>query len=473
MQSINNLTLTVKRGLMSLAIVASGITSSAMAAEQQDFISTPVYKSLSNDNIWAVYQRSKAFDADYLRALQVHMAAREGETQARGRLYPEISLFAEEVQTEQDIKASDIDVFGSGSSDFDTTRYGLNLSQPIFDWERFQRFGQAKRETALADVDMLQASQDLMISVAERYLTVLAAQDNLEFSRREEKAVIEQENIAKARLKGGTGREADYLEALARAASVYADRLVAENQLDDAIEGLREISGAGTDSYAQLSDGLEPESPQPNNLTDWVSRSMEGNLAVQKQRYAMIVAQYEVDRQKGGHYPSVNFFGRFNNEEQGGSLFGGSSEVDTTEFGIRIDMPLFSGGGVRSKVREAAYRYEAEMETLHKEMRMTGRETRAAFLDVRTAMAQIDSLNKGVEAQQKVVVTKRKGYPRLYTSREVLDSERDLYSAKRDAAKATYDYLLSGLKLKASIGSLNEADLEKLNGLFSQTSSNI
>ena len=430
------------------------------------FSISPVYTSVDKDDLWQTYLRARDFDAEFKRAMQEHLASKEGLNQARGRLLPEVSIFAEEVETDQDIVASDITVFGSGNSDYSTTRYGININQPVFDWERFMSYGQAKRQDVQADAVLLQAQQALILKVAENYLLVLAAQDNLEFTLKEEKAVLEQKEIAAARFKAKLGRKADFLEAKARAVSVYADRIAAENSLDDAVEGIREISGAGSQKYSRLVEQFKLVSAQPDNLSVWVDKAMKGNIGIQMQRYAVTVAQYEVKRLRGGHYPTLDLFARFNNEEKGGSLFGGSSEVDTTEIGLRLNVPIYEGGGTNSRVKEAAFNYNAALEQQNQQMRKVRREARSTFLELRTSLTKVDSLQQAVEAQNVVVDTKRKGYPRLYTSREVLDSERDLYSAKRDLAKARYEYLLANLKLKATVGSLTGQDLKNMNSLF-------
>lgn len=193
---------------------------------------------------------------------------------------------------------------------------------------------------------------------------------------------------------------------------------------------------------------------------------MKNSLSVQLQRHALSVADFEMKRLQSNHMPTVSLYARFNNEAQGGSLFGGSSEVEALEYGVRLNMKLYEGGTSNSRIREAAYRYNAELEALQNQMRQVTRETRSAFLDLNSSISKIASLMEGIEAQQAVVKTKRKGYPNLFTNREVLDAERDLYSVMRDFAKARYDYLLADLRLKAAVGSLGEDELKKLNELF-------
>ncbi len=429
-------------------------------------IDAPDYAVRGRDTMLDVYLRAKSFDAEYMRARQQHAADSESYKQARGRLLPELSVYAEERRTDQDIVASDIEVIGSGRTKFDTTVYGANLSMPLFDRERFMALSQSKRELALADARLLQAEQALLLKVAERYLSVLAAEDNLEFSEREEAAVREQVTTAETRFEADVGREVDFLEAKARASSVYADKVSAENILDDAIEGIRELSGAGAENYARLSEDIEILPAEPNVLDPWIQSAMEGSLAVQIQRQALWVASYEIKRQQSNRYPTFSLYARADKNDQGGSLFGGASDVETLEYGVRFNMSLFEGGATSSRIREAAYRYNSELETLQENMRQTTRETRSAFNDLRTSITRIDSLETSVAAQEAVVESKRKGYPALFTIRDVLDSERDLYSIKRDLAKARYDYLLADFRLKAAVGSLSEQDLERINALF-------
>lgn len=429
-------------------------------------VSVPAYQSMESDDLWRLYERAQIYDASFQAAMHDYAIAKEGLSQARSQLLPSLSLFADRTEVDQDIKASDIDVIGRGQAKYGRTTYGINFSQTVFDWSRFMGFNQAKREDLMADAKLLEEQQKLIIKVVEHYIDVLAAEDNLNFFHKEEAAVKEQEATAAARWQAKIGREADYLEAKARATSVYAQRLAAENAYADAVEAIRALGGFGANSYKELSEDLTLVPPQPNDVSEWSENAIQNNLSLLQQRYVTTIARYEIRKSKSGHYPTVNLYGRYNDQDEDGSLFGGSSEVSSTEYGLRLEMPLYSGGNASSKVREATHRYSRELENLQDQLRQVTRETRSAFNDLNTALLKIESFQLAVEAQMAVVDTKKRGYPRLYTSREVLDSERDLYSAKRDLAKSRYEYLLANLRLKSAAGNLGEEDLQELNALF-------
>ena len=55
----------------------------------------------------------------------------------------------------------------------------------------------------------------------------------------------------------------------------------------------------------------------------------------------------------------------------------------------------------------------------------------------------------------------------LRTNMEVLDAEQKLLSSKRNLAKSRYQYILYGLQLKATAGTLTASDVEEVNSLLS------
>jgi len=430
---------------------------------------SPVYQTIASDNIWTLFQRAESYDAEYLQALSNHKAAFESIEQAYGRMLPSISLNGRQTRTHQRVMSSDNNIIGGEAArsrfSYDVQRYGANLTQPLFDWERFSQIDKAEQQLYKADAELALARQELILRVAERYLTVLGAQDNLEFLQKEEAAVKKQEEVALTRLKAKLGREADYLEAKARLASVYADRLEAETTLDDAIEALREISGAGAEKFFTLKEEIALEQPTPSLVEEWLDSSMKGNLRIQLQYRTMEEAREEIERQQAGHYPTLSLVGGWNREDTRGSGLN-DSDLQTSEIALELSVPIFEGGQVSSRKRQATELYHVEIDRLHQEKRSVARETRLSFDQLNTSISRVESLKQAMDAQQVLVVTKRKGYPRLYTSMDVLDAERDLYSAKRDWARARYDYLLADLRLKAAAGSLQATDLESMNQLF-------
>jgi outer membrane protein len=186
-------------------------------------------------------------------------------------------------------------------------------------------------------------------------------------------------------------------------------------------------------------------------------------------RQEVQVALTEVKRQRAGHYPTVDLVGRFNNRDTDGSLFGGGSEVETTEVLLMAKMPLYQGGYVTSRTREAHELFQATKKELVREERAVERQVRRAYQGVLGSIRRVEALGKAVEAQELTLAAKHKGFKSgLLTSIAVLDAERDLYYIRIDFATARYDYLLNSLRLKQGAGILQEQDLATMNDWFGQ-----
>jgi len=458
-----------KRKFLPLVIFSAALNATATLAQDDAVVEdAPVLASsrLTVESPLHSLQKALGYDAEFLNARAQFMASRETVTQAWASIRPTVSFDAERIETEQDIVSSDNTVFDSGSTDFPTTTYTLTLTQPLFHWEHWVRLDQAKAETRRADAEMAIARQDLILRVVERYLAALAAQDNLLFAQKEEAAIERQLQDAEVRYNSQIARRVDVLDAQSRYKSVVASRILAENDLDDALEALREVRGQGGDNLAPLNDKLTYISPEPAEVSHWMEAAVSGNINIQLLQHDVETSRLEVKRQRSGHYPTVDFSARFNNQDTDGTLFGGGSEVETTDLLVRVNVPIYQGGAVSSRTTEAAYLYEAKMAEMKQQVRAVERETRAAYHGVKSAIARVESLQQAVAAQALVAETKKAGFPRVYTNIEVLDAERDLYSAKRDYAQARYDYILGSIRLKQATGTLTDEDIVVMNQWF-------
>ena len=119
----------------------------------------------------------------------------------------------------------------------------LNLRQSIYDYSIWVGYDQAKKRAEQARVIYRANQQDLIIRVAQVYLDVLSAQDNLEFVLSEQEAIKQELEQTKQRYEVGLIAITDVHEAQARFDQSEADRILAQNGLDNANEALRELTG--------------------------------------------------------------------------------------------------------------------------------------------------------------------------------------------------------------------------------------
>ncbi|MGR8920411.1 MAG: TolC family outer membrane protein [Gammaproteobacteria bacterium] len=416
------------------------------------------------EDLLSLYELARSADPELRSIDYEHQASREILTQAKSGYLPAVKLAYDHTETEQRIRDSDNVLFQAGRQDFNTDAIVLSLTQPVFRYANYVRIKQARSELKQADANLARAEQDLILRVAEAYLEALAAQDNVGYLEAERSALERQLTLAEARERAQIGRTADRLEAEARLAGVAADHAEAKVHLHDTYEGIFELTGEFPQALATLRQEFPLSRPDPFDVEHWLTAAETQNWEIETQRQAVEVARQEVKRQQAGHYPTVDLELRESLRDQGGTVFGGGSQVENRDVMISFNMPLYLGGSVSSRHREAAYRHQAEIENLIRIQRRVRRDTQKTFSAIVNSIARIEARHKEVLAQSEVLKLKRGGYEAaLYSNLSVLDAERDLYSAKRDYAAARYEYLLNGLRLKGVVGTLSEADLATAN----------
>jgi len=420
-------------------------------------------QSVSAAGLVDVYHLAQKNDPDFQAANFQQQVTREKHRQAIARLLPVVEGSASYTRTTQDIKSSDNSVFGVGKTDFSTTTYTLTLTQPVFHWESIVGLRQARAENLRAAAAHAVAGQELIVRVTDLYLQALAAQDQLAFARTEQTAVEKHFELAKGRYDMGLIPITDLYDAKARMAATRAKTIEARSLLDDAMQALQEVTGDPLADLKQLRETIPLTRPDPQDIDSWIEAALKQNPAIELQKQAVAVSRQEVRRQQSGHYPTLDLIGRFNSKNTEGTLFGGGSDVDSTDVLLQFNIPLYRGGSVSSRVREARNQLKITEQQLTKQQRAIRRQTRSAYLGVNSALKRTDALHQSMVSTQLALDTKQEGFlSGLYTSLAVLDAERDLFLVKQDYARARYDYLLNSLKLKQATGSLSGQDLEQL-----------
>jgi outer membrane protein len=232
---------------------------------------------------------------------------------------------------------------------------------------------------------------------------------------------------------------------------------------------LKEIVGNDIPVYQKMRREIALVLPQPADQQRWVEQALEQNLGLKARSEAVDVAFQEVEKQRAGFWPSLSFVASQNNNKAGSTLFGGGSNVETSNVSLRLSVPVFEGGLTRALTDEAAQRHVKAKEDRELERRSVERQTRAAFQAVVSGVSLVRALRQSVESQQNAMEGKELGLQRgVYTVLMVLDAQRDLFLARRDYAQARYDYLMNTLRLKQAAGTLSEDDLGLLAAALQQ-----
>jgi outer membrane protein len=412
------------------------------------------------ETLQEVYQLARQNDPKF-RSVQAEVrASGMAIDQALAGFLPTVKYDHEENRTRQEILSSKNPIFGTGVTTFPTFNGTLSLTQAIFRKDVIERFIQAKSVVKQAGYTLLAAEQDLQLRTMAAYLIVLAANDSLALATAEREAVGKLLDVASEKRKAGLGTITQLYDATARFAVTKAREIEALNKWRDARQGLREITGKIIENMQSLRDEFPLETPVPPAVEPWVQSALDQNLILRARMEAVEVARLEVERQRAGHFPSVNLLVSRNQKDAGSTLFGGGSNVVTTDTILRLTVPIYEGGLTSAVTEEAMHRFHKSQEDAELERRVVERATRAAFDGALSGVSLVQALQQSVIAQTSALEAKTEGYKAgLNTLLPVLDAQRDLYFAKRDYAQSRYDYLVNRLKLKQAAGTLAEVDL--------------
>ncbi len=388
-------------------------------------------------------------------------ATLENEPLARSRLLPGVSLGGD-----ASLLYSNSDGrFGSQEESFGKYGLSLNLKQALYHKEYWARLAAAGYQVAGAQADYIAARQDLIIRVARAYFDVLSARDTLRFTRAERQANKRQLEQARQRFDVGLIAITDVHEAKAGYDASVAAAITAENALDNAREALREIVGEfDDDDLAALKKHIDLNRPTPEDIDAWKHTALEQNPNIISTRNKMLAARENVEVERAGHYPTLDLVGQLGLDRSDSSL---GSDTDSGSIGVQLAIPLYTGGAVSAATRQAAARYQGAKDGLEQAMRATTRGVRDAYRGVLSSISEVLALKAGTVSARSALDATEAGFRvGTRTSVDVLISQRRLYQAERDYAKARYTYLLNTLRLKQAAGTLSEQDLEAVNALL-------
>lgn len=411
------------------------------------------------EDLMGVYRLAQQNDPQLRAAEAARRAAEEAIPQARSQLLPKVSLGVDTTHYSYDRPNS------LANPNFSNSGYTLSLSQPLFNYEYLVQLRQADSRVAQAGTEYQAAVQDQMMRVADRYFAVLAAIDNLEFAQKEKTAIARQLEQARKRFEVGLIAITDVHVAQASYDLAVAAEITAENELATAREALAVVTGQFPEQVTPLGEKLALARPDPADPDKWTDTALHQNLQVTALQYAVETARQEIKRRNAGHYPTLDLTaGKSYNDVGGGVAAAGGVTTDAGSVGLQFSLPLYTGGLVSSRVREARDLYGQASEQLEEVRRAVRRQARDAFRGVGAAISSVEALKQALVSTKSALDATEAGFEvGTRTIVDVLSAQRDLYKARRDYSKAKYDYLLNTLRLKQAAGTLAMEDLEAVN----------
>ena len=437
----------------------------------KSFLALFISFNISSESLLDIYNEALENDPTYKAAEYSYLADKELKVQGRAALLPSITLSGSTNWNEYYQNKELQQQYNSFSS-------SARVTQPLFRLDTWFKYRQSKSLTDAAEADFAFEQQNLLVRTAELYFGVLRAIDNLNAAISEEKAIKKQLDQAKQRFEVGLSAITGVQEAQLAFDLSKASRIRTEGSLYSARESLNALIGREIFSLNELGDSLLIDLPTPSSKQKWVELALKNNYQLKAAYLRKKAAKSSARSVASNHLPKIDIVGSQSESEtnqfnyEGFNIDGQGIPVPSVtgrrNYSIQLSMPLFQGGAVNSRRKQAYSQYErANENTLFTERRII-QEVRSQFSNVLTLVANVNAQKQAVVSATSALEATQVGY-RVGTRNvvDLLQAEKNLYSAEKNLANAKYDYILANLRLGLASGTITPADIVKINNLLS------
>ena len=412
-----------------------------------------------------VYRDAKGYDAQYAASRYALQAGLEKLPQGRALLLPSLNASAGTSTNHLGLSPYGPNPVPQSGRTFYNRNYQLSFSQPVYRPQNWLQYDQAEFQVKQAEAAFGLSAQDLIVRTAQGYFDVLAARDNLALVQAQKIAIGEQLAQARRNFEVGTATITDTHEAQARFDLTSAQQIVAQNEVDTRIRALQQIAGKVYSALKPLRPQVKLSPPNPTLMQTWVDLAEKQGYPVQVQEATTEIANLQAKIARAGRYPTLDLVATYGQTEQTGSTLSGSSaQINLGTFGLQLAMPLYQGGAVNSREREAAANHEKSKQDLEAARRNSAFTAQQSYLLVINGIATVGALEQALVSSQSSLDSNKLGYEvGVRINIDVLNAQQQVFSTQRDLLVALYGTIMNHLKLKAAAGSLREEDLEEVN----------
>lgn len=410
------------------------------------------------EDLLQVYKQARLSNPELRKSAADRDAAFEKINEARSPLLPQLGLGADYSYTNGYRDANGVDS--------NVTSGSLQLTQTLFDMSKWRQLTLQEKSAGIQDVTFQTDQQTLILNTATAYFNVLSAIDTLSYIEAQKQAIYRQLDQTTQRFNVGLVAITDVQNARSQYDSVLANEVTARNELDNAVESLRQVTGNYYPQLASLNvDSFKTDKPQAVNAL--LKEAENRNLSLLQARLSQDLAREQIRLAQDGHLPTLSLNASSsvsNNRYSGSNSTTPDSDIGQNKVGLSFSLPLYQGGMVNSQVKQAQYNFVGASEQLESAHRSVVQTVRSSFNNVNASISSINAYKQAVVSAQSSLDAMEAGYSvGTRTIVDVLDATTTLYNAKQQLSNARYNYLINQLNIKSALGTLNEQDLQILN----------
>jgi len=342
----------------------------------------------------------------------------------------------------------------------------VQLRQPLFSLDAIQRYRQGKVQAEQSEQAYEAGVDEVSVRVVSAYMDALFAEDQLALARVQRDAYLEHQKVNDRLFALGEGTRTDSLETQARLDLAEAQYVEAQDHVVAVRSTLAGVIGMEPGTLDQLGPNFRPVTLDVASFEDWRALAIKSNNTLAASRLAVENARLDINRNRAGHLPRVDFIAAYSkNDSETLNLRG--TESTNRSLGIQVNIPIYSGGAINAQTRQAAANYgraQAELDARSNEILI---ELRRAHDLVLSSGRKIDALVKATDSGKELMKATEqsiKGGVRI--NLDLLNAQQQLFTSQRDLAQARYSYLVGLMRLRAASGTLAPDAIREIGAFF-------
>ncbi|NCA68826.1 MAG: type I secretion protein TolC [Sphingobacteriia bacterium] len=415
----------------------------------------------SAEDLLQIYDMAVQSDPRLREAEQNLFATREVKPQARALLLPNLNMVGSADYKTIDARTStELGRIDSNES-FGTQGVQAVVRQTIYNRASWMTLDQSDNIIAEAEARYRDTQIALMVDTTQAYFGVLRAADLVTVQESLVRANERQLEQSRQRFDVGLVAITDVNESQAEFDRSRADLISAQNALNNAWEALRKIVGPIQVPLAKLGDTMPLTPPEPNEIGAWAETAVRNNFGIIAASEAVNTAKKTIEIQRSGFYPSLDLNAGYDLARSGAER---GTDSDTGFVGLSVNVPIYQGGAVSSRTRQAEYSFRAAQDRLDQTRRSVDQQVKDAFRGILSSI-------EDVKARQAAVVSARSSLESTQAGQEVgtrtqvdvLDEQRKLFQAEFDYLSSRYNYIINGILLHQATSTLTRDVLARGN----------
>ena len=365
---------------------------------------------------------------------------------ARGGLLPRVDLSAGTGRE----RLNQADSVGNDAN-YNRNTYSVGLTQLVYDGfgttSEVRRLGKAKLTRYY---ELLDASENVALEAARAYYDVLRHRFLLALSEDTyvyHKATYEQLLM---RAQSGVGRRVDVEQAASRLALAEVNLTTDQANLHDVTARYQRIVGEAPAQNMFAAEGLAGR--LPGRADQALQQAFQTSPALLAAVENVEAAQYDLDVRKSAFHPKVELRASQNRTS---NYLGSSEERRDNVVELVLNYNLFNGGSDQARTRQYAEQRHVALDQREKACRDLRQTVSIAYNDTQRLQEQLAFLESQVQMTERT----REAYRDQFnigqrTLLDVLDTENELFDARRAAVNADIDRSLAYLRTYAGMGQL-------------------